>query len=111
MPTPKTTTQDLAAALQDAAGAVGSEITLANILRLVKPGVYVKMSILVSREPGGDYKLSMSSATHGTKCNILLRKNLAGAAVEPADFEELKRSLKGEGPKAKEDRRFPDDWK
>lgn len=111
MPTPPHFTQDLATALREAADVLGSERTLASVLRMVNPGVYVRIEITVTRESNGDYKLNMGSATHGTPCNLLFRKDLSGAAVALEELAELKRTLKGEGPKAKEDRRFPDDWK
>lgn len=108
-------TQDLAEALREAAGVVGSTRTLENLLKLVTPGVYVQMNITVSRDPEGRYKLSVTSATHGTKCNILLRRGLQGGQpVDASDFAALKQQLAALPPAGgppRPDPRCPDDWK
>lgn len=87
--------QTLAEGLRDAAGAVCSDITLTNILRLAHPGVSVEMTVKVSCDAAGDYKVDVSSRTRGTRVNILRRMGLQGTAVSAEDFSALKEVIRG----------------
>lgn len=114
-------TEELEEALREAGAVVGSQRTLERVLELVRPGVYMKFEIEVSRKNDGEYAVYVSSATHGTKVRIRRFEGLRGGVpVEAAaEFAALRAALKKgelEGAESAEkgepvtDPRCPGDW-
>lgn len=87
--------QTLAEGLRDAAGAVCSDMLLRDMLKMEHPGVSLEITVKVSPDVAGGYKVDVSYRPLGEPVNILLRKGLLGSAVSAEDFSALKEVIRG----------------